>query len=175
MHTARSLHLLLLGMLLGIAFAGSACVKSPPERDVVGDAGVVGSASPSAAPATPSAAPAPLAPNAAGTTATKRATLAFKDQRLWACYETPGVMDDSKTPEGWVSIPGKLCVEAVTEEPELAMCTIQVKTHVLIAHYYELHGEVEKGDCLEKNGAWVVETDAGAPAPHPFPAKPKRM
>jgi hypothetical protein len=175
MHTARVVH----GMLLGMALAGSACVRTPPEREVAPDAGAAdladsGTASP--APASSSA------PTATGPAVTKRATLAFKDQRLWACYETPGVVDDSKTPEGWVSIPGKLCVEAVTEEPELAMCTIQIKTHVLIAHYYELHGEVEKGDCLEKSGAWVLEADAGAPvpsapgpAPRPFPGKPKRM
>jgi hypothetical protein len=171
MHTARVVH----GMLLGIALAGSACVKNPPERSVGADGGVADAAPPSVAPAPSSAASAPSAPNAAGNTATKRATLAFKDQHLWACYETPGVVDDSKTPEGWVSIPGKLCVEAVTEETELAMCTIQVKTHVLIAHYYELHGEVEKGDCLEKNGAWLVETDAGTAPPRPLPVKPKRM
>jgi hypothetical protein len=159
MHTSRAVQAK--AMVMAWLLSGAACVKSPPpEPEHDAGPGVA------AASATASVAAAPT-----GRDALKRANLASKDGQLWACFETPGVVDDSKTPEGWVSVPGKLCPEA-TDKLELASCTIHVKDHLMIAHYFQLHG-VEKDDCAEKGGTWQETPDAGAKLVRPDAGKHK--
>jgi hypothetical protein len=171
MHTARVVGgravAVAVGMtgMIAAALSASACVKTPPEPQLADAGAGAGVAAASATASAAAPAPAPTA-SAAGRDARKRATLAYKDGKLWACYETPGVVDDSKTPDGWVSVPGKLCLEAVTDQLELASCRIQVNNHPLIAHYYQLHG-VEKDDCKEKSGTWQETPDAGAKPARP--------
>jgi hypothetical protein len=161
MQTSHVVRPVVVATVIAWMLSGSACVKTPPEPLL--DAG------PTAAAPSASATPAPTA-SAPARDALKRANLAYKEGQLWACYETPGVVDDSKTPESFVSVPGKLCVEAVTDKLELASCRIQIKEHVMIAHYYQLHG-VEKDDCAEKGGTWQETPDGGAKPARPDAGK----